>query len=139
MSTEIKVLPLSVCLPFVLWRDFSSFVGNASSPVSKHFPTSSSTASTLSIKTCGSPRTKAALPPRDAKPRPAPRLPGSQAPRPQPRRLPCLHGGVNRTWKPARSPPEQSLLRSRGEHVFIDSSLTNINPPASCLLRNGVK
>lgn len=36
-----KVLTLNVCLPFVLWRDSSSFVGNASSPVSKHFPISS--------------------------------------------------------------------------------------------------
>lgn len=46
MSTEKKVLILSMCvyvcvLPFVLWRDSSSFVGSASSPVSKHFPTSS--------------------------------------------------------------------------------------------------
>jgi hypothetical protein len=49
-----------------------------------------------------------------------------------------LHG-MNRDWKPAYSPLKQSFLRSRGEHVFTDSSLTNINPPASCLLRNRVK
>lgn len=91
------------------------------------------TASTLSIKICRSPPgTKAALPPRDSKPCPALR------PGPQPRFLLCLHG-VNRNWKPACSPPKQSFLRSRGEHVFIDSSLTNVNPPASCLLRNVVK
>lgn len=37
-----KVLTPSMCLPFVLWRDLSSsFVENARSPVSKHFPTCS--------------------------------------------------------------------------------------------------
>lgn len=38
---------------------------------------------------------------------------------------------VSTAWTRIGNPhthPQDSLLRSRGEHVFIDSSLTNINP-----------
>lgn len=92
------------------------------------------TAGTISIQICHSaPCTKAVLPPRDYYKR-------CSALRPclQPRLL-SLHG-MNRNWKPAPSPPKQSVVKKKsGEHVLTDSSLTNSNSPASCLLRNVVK
>lgn len=90
------------------------------------------TARTLPIKTCRFPPHKGCAPTtwRQA-------VPSSAGPQPallglSPQREQELETSV-------LTPKTVFFLRSPGEHVFIDSSLTNINPPASCLLWNEVK